>query len=101
MYLYRNTVALALAASFASAVGAAEPAKAEITPEAVAILETASADVKRAEAQRNLWTSVTAALDDAKRAAAAGDSAAVIRHAHAASEQAKLSIEQTRYPTVQ
>jgi hypothetical protein len=101
MNKHRITAALILAVCFTGPIGAAEPGLAEITPEAAASLETALADAKWAEAQRNLWTSVTAALNDAKRAAAAGDSAAVIRHAHAASEQAKLSIEQTRYPTVQ
>jgi hypothetical protein len=72
-----------------------------ITAEASGKLERAIADVRQAEARRNLWTTVAVALDDARRAAAKGDSAAVIRHASVASEQARLSIEQADYPTVQ
>ena len=62
-------------------------------------LALAEADVKAAKAHGSLWTTTVDALKKAKEAATAFDSAAVIKNARIASEQAKLSIEQTKYPS--
>ena len=72
-----------------------------ITPEAAQALASAQADVKESQYAKNAWTTAIAALKDAEKAAAKGDSAAVIRLSTTASELAKESIEQTRYPLVQ
>lgn len=93
--------AVAMAGSGLAAAVAAEQAKYPITAEATATLDKAIADMKQAEARRNVWTIVDLALDEAKRAAVKGDSAAVIKHATAVSDNARLSIEQADYPTVQ
>jgi len=72
-----------------------------ITPEAALALVSAQADVKASQNAKYAWTTAIAALNDAEKAAAKGDSAAVIRLSRTASSLAKASIEQTRYPLVQ
>lgn len=72
--------------------------KAPLTNEAQQALAQAEADVRAAQAQKALWTNAQDALKQAKAAAAANDSAAVIKHAREASEFARLGIAQTRYP---
>lgn len=63
-------------------------------------LKQAQADIKDAKAHDALWTPAQAALKDAEKAAAAGDSGAVVKFSKKASEMAKLGIAQTHYPMV-
>lgn len=69
-----------------------------LSEEAGDALAKAEADVKAAQDKKALWTTALDALKQAKAAAAQYDSAAVIRYAKVASEQAKLGIAQTQYP---
>lgn len=73
-------------------------APAQLTPQASEALAKAVADVKAAEEKKALWTTASDALKQAKAAAAAKDSAAVLKYSAIASEQARLGIEQTGYP---
>jgi len=72
--------------------------KAQLTEEAKQALAKAEADIKEAQAKKALWTTAQDALKQAKAAAEANDSAAVIKHAKEASEFARLGIAQTQYP---
>jgi murein lipoprotein len=63
-------------------------------------LKQAQADIKDAKARDALWTTAQNALKSAEKAAAAGDSAAVVKFSKKASEMAKLGIGQTHYPMV-
>lgn len=74
------------------------PAKAELNDEAKIALAWAESDVKTAQSQGALWTTADDALKAAKKAAAEGDSAAVIKNAKTASTHAKLGIEQLKLP---
>lgn len=76
----------------------AAPAPAKLSEEASQALAKAEADVKAAQAKKALWTTAQDALKQAKAAAEKNDSAAVIKHAREASEQAQLGIAQTQYP---
>lgn len=76
----------------------AEPAGPAISAEAQAALTAAQADVKMAKSKYDLWTTAQSALEAAEKAAAAGDSAGVIKNAKTASEQAQLGIKQGNYP---
>ena len=75
-----------------------QAAKPSISPEASQALSQAEADVKSAHAQKALWVPAEAALNDAKKAAEKGDSAAVIKLSKTASDEAKLGIAQLQYP---
>lgn len=78
----------------------AATAKTEISDEAKNALAWAEADVKDAAKANALWTTADNALKAAKEAAAKGDSAATIKNAKTASAQAKLGLEQKKYPLV-
>lgn len=78
----------------------AQQAAPKISAEAAATFDQAVKEMKQAQARRNVWTTVGIALDEAKRAAAQGDSAQVIRLATLASEHARLSVLQADYPGV-
>lgn len=73
-------------------------AKPSLSDAAVKALAQAEADVKAAQSQDALWTTAAAALKAAKEAATKGDSAAVIKNATTASEQAQMGIAQKKYP---
>lgn len=83
----------------AAAAPAAPAPKPSLSEAAAKELALAEADVKAAKAQGSLWTTSVDALKKAKEAAAAFDSAAVIKNARIASEQAQLSVAQTKYPS--
>ena len=74
-----------------------EKARAE---EAKALLAQAETDVQRARARRALWLKAWEELIAARRAVAANDSEAAIRHSASASEFAQLGLEQLAYPAV-
>ncbi len=76
-------------------------AAASITPEAQALLTQAENDVTDAKAKFALWTTAESALQAAREAAAAGDSAGVIKHAGFASSQVKLGLEQLKLPSTE
>lgn len=65
------------------------------------MLTQAAADVDYARAKFALWTTAEAALNAAHEAAAAGDSAGVIKHSGYASSQVRLGIGQLDYPTTE
>lgn len=72
-----------------------------ISPEARTLLTQAEADINYARAKFALWTTAEAALKAAQLAAAAGDSAGVLRHAAFASSQVRLGIQQLDLPTTE
>jgi len=74
-----------------------EKARAE---EAKAMLAQAETDVQRARAKRALWLKAWEELIAARRAVAANDSEAALRHSASASEFAQLGLEQLAYPAV-
>lgn len=93
-----SAVVLLVGCQGGAAVKSDSAAKAAISDEANKALVQAEADVKAAKAAGHLWTTADQALKDAKEAAAKGDSAAVIKNAKTASEQAKLGAGQASYP---
>jgi hypothetical protein len=74
-----------------------EKARAE---EAKALLAQAETDVQRARAKRALWLKAWEELIAARRAVAANEPEAAIRHSGNASELAQLGLEQLAYPAV-
>jgi flagellar basal body L-ring protein FlgH len=88
-------LALAGCQSAPTKEAAAGPA---LSDEAKAALAKAEADVKAASAKAALWTTAEDALKAAQAAAKKGDSAAVVKEARVASEQAALGMGQTAYP---
>ena len=68
--------------------------------EARALLAQAETDIQRARAKRALWLKAWESLLAARKAAAASDFSATIRHARIASELAQLGLEQLAYPAV-
>jgi hypothetical protein len=64
-------------------------------------LAEAEAAVKAAAAKRALWTTAEDALREARSALAVGECERAARAAGVAAEQARLGIEQTRYPMLQ
>jgi hypothetical protein len=90
------TVAVFVAQA-ADEIATAEP---ELTAPAQAMLAQAESAVNKAIMRKSLWTTADEAIKLARAAAAKGDSAAVLKHAQTATEQALLGIEQTRYPLV-
>ena len=85
------------AAAFASGV-AARSGQALDTDVAGAAIALADRAVRRAQAQRMLWTTAEEALRGARRAIEAGDLAAAVAQARAAKEHAELALAQKRYP---
>jgi hypothetical protein len=85
------------APAFASGV-AAGPGHALNADVARAAIVQADRAVRRAEAQRMLWTTAGEALRGARRAFEDGDLAAAVAQARVAKEHAELSIAQKRYP---
>jgi murein lipoprotein len=82
------------------AAKAAEPAKPTLSADAQAALAAAQADVKAAKAKNALWTTSESALKAAEEAAGKGDSAAVLKQAKLASDQARKGLAQVDYPTL-
>lgn len=78
-----------------------EAVKPSLSEEAKQALARAEADVKQAKAQDALWTTAADALKKAQEAAQKADSAAVIKFAKTASEQAQLGLKQLSYPSTQ
>lgn len=76
----------------------AEAPKPQLSDEAKQALAQAEADVKAAQEKKALWTTAMDSLKKAREAAKKNDSAAVIKNAKEASDDAKLGIAQTRYP---
>ena len=64
-------------------------------------LAEAEAALQAAAAKRALWTTAEEAIREARAAFAAREYERAARAADAAAEQARLSIEQTRYPMFQ
>ena len=89
------SLALGIAATPASAANAAGAA---LAPDAQHALAGAESAVELAKSKRALWTTAAAALADAQEAAKKQDSAAVVKHAATASEQAFLGLAQIGYP---
>ncbi|MDA8108856.1 MAG: hypothetical protein M0015_09535 [Betaproteobacteria bacterium] len=92
----KTLVAMALAAALVLA--GCQGATAVRTTDPNEALAQAQADVKAAAAKDALWTSAQQALKEAEAAAKKGDSAAVLKYSEIASDQARLGLEQTRYP---
>lgn len=76
----------------------AAAAKPAITPQAQAALNEASASMKEAKADFDLWTVAQEAYNKAEQAAAKGDSATVIKEAKEATSLNRLSIQQSKEP---
>ncbi len=72
-----------------------------LSNQAVAALAQAESDVKAARAAFTLWTSADDALQKARDAAQAGDSAGVIEQAALVSGLCKLSAAQAGYPSTE
>lgn len=90
--------AFGIAAPACASGVAARPAQslnAEVARAAIAQAERA---IRRAEAQRMLWTTADEALRGARRAFEDGDLAAAVAQARVAKEHAELAIAQKRYP---
>jgi hypothetical protein len=91
-------VAFAVAApAFASGV-VAKPGQALDAGAARAAIAQADRALRRAEAQRMLWTTAEEALRGARRAFEDGDLATAVAQARVAREHAELAIAQKRYP---
>lgn len=82
------------------ASGPATPAKPVLSDAAKAALATAQADAKAAQAKNALWTTAQDALKAAETAAAAGDSATVLKQTAIAQEHIKLGLGQLNYPPI-
>ena len=80
---------------------AAKESAPSISADAKAALTAAQAAVKDAKSKGALWTTADSALTAAEEAANKGDSEGVIKNAKTASEQAKLGLEQMKYPVLQ
>lgn len=80
---------------------AAEKPPIAITEQAQKALAQAEADVRDARARFALWTTAEAALNLAREAAQAGDSATVLKQAAFASDQARKGLAQLAYPSTE
>ncbi|MEK6211835.1 MAG: hypothetical protein AABM64_15930 [Pseudomonadota bacterium] len=99
MHMTACVVAAFGIAAPASASGvAARPGQALNTEVARAAIAQADRAVRRAEAQRMLWTTAEEALRGARRAFEDGDLAAAVAQARVAKEHAELAIAQKRSP---
>jgi hypothetical protein len=70
-----------------------------ISADAQAALKQAESDVTASKKDENEWTTSAAVLKKAQEAAKKGDSKTVLKDAKMASELAKLSIQQLKYPS--
>lgn len=104
MNVFRGAVRLLAAASVVigatgpAAYAAEDAAGAALTTDAAQALAKAVSAVDLAKSKGGLWTTAVGALTQAQEAAKKQDSAAVIKHAAVASEQASLGIGQLGYP---
>jgi len=73
----------------------------ELSGDARVALAQAEIDVQAAHVAFNLWVPAETALSAALQAAKEGDSAAVLKHARAASGLTKLGAEQEKYPSTE
>jgi len=78
----------------------ATPAKPVLSAEAKSALAAAQADVKAAQAKNALWTTAQDALKAAETAAAAGDSATVLKQSAIVQAHVKLGMAQLNYPPI-
>ena len=78
----------------------AAPAKPVLSDAAKAALVAAQEDVKAAKAKNALWTTAEDALKAAETAAAAGDSATVMKQTAIVQAHVKLGMAQLNYPLV-
>jgi uncharacterized protein YceK len=92
------TAASLLALSGCATQEAEKAAAPTISPSAQAALTAAQAAVKDAKSKNALWTSAENALKAAEAAAKKGDSAAVLKNAETATQQANLGLGQLNYP---
>ena len=81
--------------------GAGSPSQVAVSGEAQAALRQAESEVQAARERFALWTTAEEALLRAREAAQAGDSAATIRHAARASDQARKGLDQLAYPSTE
>ena len=79
----------------------AAAAKPSISPQAQAALDAATASMKEAKSDFDVWTVAEAAYKKAQAAAAKGDSATVIKEANEATALNKLSIQQSKEPPLE
>ncbi|MEO6146515.1 MAG: hypothetical protein ABIT70_05575 [Sulfuriferula sp.] len=70
-----------------------------ISADAQAALKQAESDVTASKKDENEWTTSADVLKKAQEAAKKGDSKTVLKDAKMASELAKLSIQQLKYPS--
>lgn len=89
------------AAAPTAPVAPATPAKPTLNDAAKAALAQATADIKKAKAERALWTSADTAMKAAEKAAEAGDSATVIKNAKVVANQTALGLAQKAYPSTE
>ncbi len=78
-----------------------DPAKPGISAEAQKALDQAEADVESAREKFALWTSAETALKQAREAAQAGDSAAVLKLTDFVAAQVKGGLAQLSYPSTE
>ncbi len=76
----------------------AAAAKPAISPQAQAALDAATASMKEAKSDFDVWTVAEEAYKKAQAAASKGDSATVIKEADKATAFNKLSIQQSKEP---
>lgn len=76
------------------------PSMAGLSAEAKSALAAAQADVKMAKSKEALWTTADAALKAAEKAAAAGDSATVLKQTAIVREHVRLGMAQLNYPPI-
>ena len=102
MNVFRGAVRMLAAGSMLLGVTGAHAAEnaagAALTADAAQALSNAVFVVDMAKSKRALWTTAAGALAQAQEAAKKQDSAAVIKHAAVASEQAFLGMAQLGYP---
>ena len=80
--------------------GPAASGKPVLSAPAQEALAAAQADAKAAKAKNALWTTAEDALKSAETAAAAGDSAAVLKQTAIVQAHVKLGMGQLNYPLV-
>lgn len=96
-----SLLALAGCSTYNSAPPASAAAESAISPQAQAALNEATATMKEAKSDFDIWTAAEAAYKKAQAAAAKGDSATVIKEANEATALNKLSIQQSKEPPLQ
>jgi murein lipoprotein len=99
--LFALTAASLLTLSGCAVQEEVKPAAPTISEGAKAALTAAKAAVNDAKAKNALWTTAESALKAAEEAEKKGDSAAVIKNAETAKQQADLGLKQQTYPVMQ